>query len=305
MDKILILGTGSIGSEIAYSFSNDYEIICIDHGKHFDSINAKLPKVKLVKGDIHDQCLIRKEAENSDIIFYCVDTGGVVDCIDSPSKYEDINTISFRKLLNSLNNKNVHFFLFSSIFVYPDVSNITEDTPLNPSTLYGKFRMNQEQILHESDFNYTILRLSNIFGYGHFFNVGNKDAIEKFIDCVFEGQKIILHGDGNQRVDYIYKSDLMDLLKTLVKIRAERRVFNVSTGHVKPISKIAEIVVEIGREGFGKSVEIIKSNTSVRLPNLPKVSPNRVMRETFWKPSFNLHSRIREMMNVCKLKNKG
>lgn len=305
MDKILILGTGTIGSEIAYSFSNDYEIICIDHGKHFDSINTRLPKVKLVKGDIRDQDLIRKLAENSEIIFYCINTGGVVDCINSPSKYEDINTISFRELLNSLNNKSAHFFLFSSIFVYPDVSNITEDTPLNPSTLYGKFRMSQEQILHKSDFNYTILRLSNIFGYGHFFNVGNKGAIEKFIDCVFAGQKIILHGDGNQRVDYIYKSDLMDLLKTLVKTPARRRVFNVSTGHVKPISTVAKIVVDIGHEEFGKSVEIIKSNRSVRLPDLPKVAPNRVVREMSWKPSINLHSRIKEMMNVCKLKNKG
>ena len=56
--NILIVGLGSIGSEIAYTFYSSSHITCIDHGKHFESIKKILPKINYVKGDIHDPSLI-------------------------------------------------------------------------------------------------------------------------------------------------------------------------------------------------------------------------------------------------------
>lgn len=304
MEKILILGAGSLGSEIAYSFSNKYKITCIDHGKNFHIIKKQLPSIKFVKSDINDFKLIRSESADCKMIFYCIDTGGVIACMKYPERYYDVNITNFKELLNSLKMKKTHFFLFSSLFVYPDIVNVTEKTEPNPLTLYGKLRMQQEQILKNQKFGFTILRLSNIFGYGHFVGVGNMGAIEKFIDSVFTGNKLILDGDGQQMVDYVYKEDLMILLEKLTSDLPLKRIYNVSTGLVKPISEIANVIKNVAFEKFGKKVEVIVSDKNFKLPNLPKALPDKAMRDLSWKPLTNFYSQLSLMMDIYNLQHK-
>ena len=299
--NILIVGLGSIGSEIAYTFYPSAHITCIDHGKHFESIKKILPKINYVKGDIHDPSLIENLSDPPDIVFYCIDTGSVVSCMNDPDKYEKINVSLFHIFLDNLYKKfNPHFFLLSSTFVYPDVDKISEKTKPSPETLYGKLRLKQEKILQEYASNYTILRLSNIFGYGNFYNIGNPGAIEKFIDCVFSLKNITVHGNGKQLVDYLHKSDLMNLLKILVQI-TPKTIYNVSSGNSKSIIDIAKIISKIGLEKFNQKIETsVMSNT--KLPNSPKTIPNKIMKDYNWSPTLDLELIILKMMKIYRQK---
>jgi nucleoside-diphosphate-sugar epimerase len=295
--NILIVGLGSIGSEIAYTFYSSSHITCIDHGKHFESIKKILPKINYVKGDIHDPSLIENLSDPPDIVFYCIDTGSVVSCMNDPNKYEKINVSLFHIFLDNLYKKfNPHFFLLSSTFVYPDVDKISEKTKPSPETLYGKLRLKQEKILQEYASNYTILRLSNIFGYGYFYNIGNPGAIEKFIDCVFSLKNISVHGNGKQLVDYLHKPDLMNLLKILVQT-TPKTIYNVSSGNSKSIIDIAKIISNIGLEKFNQKIETsVMSNT--KLPNSPKIISNKIMNDYNWSPDLDLESIILKMMKI-------
>ena len=295
--NILIVGLGSIGSEIAYTFYSSSHITCIDHGKHFESIKKILPKINYVKGDIHDPSLIENLSDPPDIVFYCIDTGSVVSCMNDPDKYEKINISLFHIFLDNLYKKfNPHFFLLSSTFVYPDVDKISEKTKPSPETLYGKLRLKQEKILQEYASRYTILRLSNIFGYGYFYNIGNSGAIEKFIDCVFSLKNISVHGNGKQLVDYLHKPDLMNLLKILVQT-TPKTIYNVSSGNSKSIIDIAKIISKIGLEKFNQKIETsVMSNT--KLPNSPKIIPNKIIKDYNWSPTLDLESIILKMMKI-------
>ena len=295
--NILIVGLGSIGSEIAYTFYPSAHITCIDHGKHFESIKKILPKINYVKGDIHDPSLIENLSDPPDIVFYCIDTGSVVSCMNDPDKYEKINISLFHIFLDNLYKKfNPHFFLLSSTFVYPDVDKISEKTKPSPETLYGKLRLKQEKILQEYASNYTILRLSNIFGYGNFYNIGNPGAIEKFIDCVFSLKNISVYGNGKQLVDYLHKPDLMNLLKILVQT-TPKTIYNVSSGNSKSIIDIAKIISKVGLEKFNQKIETsIMSNT--KLPNSPKIIPNKIIKDYNWSPTLDLESIILKMMKI-------
>jgi len=295
--NILIVGLGSIGSEIAYTFYPSAHITCIDHGKHFESIKKILPKINYVKGDIHDPSLIENLSDPPDIVFYCIDTGSVVSCMNNPNKYEKINVSLFHIFLDNLYKKfNPHFFLLSSTFVYPDVDKISEKTKPSPETLYGKLRLKQEKILQEYASNYTILRLSNIFGYGNFYNIGNPGAIEKFIDCVFSLKNISVYGNGKQLVDYLHKPDLMNLLKILVQT-TPKTIYNVSSGNSKSIIDIAKIISKVGLEKFNQKIETsIMSNT--KLPNSPKIIPNKIIKDYNWSPTLDLESIILKMMKI-------
>jgi nucleoside-diphosphate-sugar epimerase len=295
--NILIVGLGSIGSEIAYTFYSSSHITCIDHGKHFESIKKILPKINYVKGDIHDPSLIENLSDSPDIVFYCIDTGSVVSCMNDPNKYEKINVSLFHIFLDNLYKKfNPHFFLLSSTFVYPDVDKISEKTKPSPETLYGKLRLKQEKILQEYASNYTILRLSNIFGYGYFYNIGNPGAIEKFIDCVFSLKNISVHGNGKQLVDYLHKPDLMNLLKILVQT-TPKTIYNVSSGNSKSIIDVAKTISKIGLKKFDQKIETsVMSNT--KLPNSPKTIPNKIMNDYNWSPDLDLESIILKMMKI-------
>ena len=299
--NILIVGLGSIGSEIASTFYSSSHITCIDHGKHFESIKKILPKINFIKGDIHDPSLIENLSDPPDIVFYCIDTGSVVSCMNDPDKYEKINVSLFHIFLDNLYKKfNPHFFLLSSTFVYPDVDKISEKTKPSPETLYGKLRLKQEKILQEYASRYTILRLSNIFGYGNFYNIGNPGAIEKFIDCVFSLKNITVHGNGKQLVDYLHKSDLMNLLKILVQI-TPKTIYNVSSGNSKSIIDIAKIISKIGLEKFNQKIETsVMSNT--KLPNSPKTIPNKIMKDYNWSPTLDLELIILKMMKIYRQK---
>ncbi len=295
--NILIAGLGSIGSEIAHTFYSSSNITCIDHGKHFDSLKKILPRINYVKGDIHNPSLIEKLSDVPDIVFYCIDTGSIVSCIEDPTKYEKINTLLFNTFLDNLYKKfNPHFFLFSSCFVYPDIDEISEKTKPSPETLYGKLRLKQEKILQDYTSNYTILRLSNIFGYGHFYGIGNQGAIEKFIDCVFSNKNISVHGNGKQLVDYLHKLELMNILKILVQTNP-KTIYNISSGNSTSIIDIAKIISKIGLEKFNQKIETsVMSNT--QLPNLPKTFPSKIMKDYNWSPTLDLETIILEMMKT-------
>ena len=198
MKKILIAGLGSIGTEIASTFYSKFEITCIDHGRYFDVIKRKFPELNLIKSDIHEKGLIKKLAKDSDIIYYLEGTGSVVSCINDPTKFHEINTTKFSNLVKELNGFDIHFFHLSSVFVYPDLQNCTEETVPKPETLYGKLRLKQEQILERNNIKSTILRVSNVFGYGSLIKVGNYGTIEKFIENIFSDKQITLHANGNQ-----------------------------------------------------------------------------------------------------------
>ena len=180
--------------EIASAFYSKFEITCIDHGRYFGAIKQKFPELNLIKSDIHEKGLIKKLAKDSDIIYYLESTGSVAGCINDPTKFYEINTTQFSNLVKELNGFDIHFFHLSSVFVYPDNS-CTERTIPKPETLYGKLRLKQEQILEMNNIKSTILRVSNVFGYGSLIKVGNRGTIEKFIESIFSDRPLTVHGN--------------------------------------------------------------------------------------------------------------
>ena len=300
MKKILIAGLGSIGAEIASTFYSKFEITCIDHGRYFDVIKRKFPELNLIKSDIHEKGLIKKLAKDSDIIYYLEGTGSVVGCINDPTKFYEINTTKFSNLVKELNGFDIHFFHLSSVFVYPDLQNCTEETVPKPETLYGKLRLKQEQILERNNIKSTILRVSNVFGYGSLIKVGNYGTIEKFIENIFSDKPIIVHGNGNHLIDYLCKDDLIYYLENLVN-ESPGEIYNISTGKSQKIINLAEIISNIGKNIYQKNIKIEFLNKNEIYPNSPLASPSKIIKKTHHKPSLNFNEKIQKMMSAYLL----
>ena len=66
--KILILGTGYLGSEIAFSLSKTHNITCIDHGNNSSKLNFKNRKIEFFQDDLKNENLIKKLSRTVDLI---------------------------------------------------------------------------------------------------------------------------------------------------------------------------------------------------------------------------------------------
>ena len=260
--SILILGTGYIGSSIIDAFYDSHNIIAIDHGKNFQKLKNKFPEVNFVIGDCTNKIILDEYAKQSNFVFYTLNTGGVMDCILNPEKFKKINISDFKIILDILNKYNLNFILFSS------------------------------------SLNYVILRLSNIYGFGPFLNLGNLGVIEKFINLTFSKKQITLHGNGLQKLDCMYIDDLIELLKLLLNKPFSSNVFNVSSEKNYSVLEISKIIEQHAMKNFQINLKLTSSENSYTLPNSPLMFSNKIKNFVPWIPKqINIKKKIEQMMD--------
>ena len=297
--KILILGTGYIGSEIASSLSKNHIVTCIDHGNNFSDFSGKLENIKLVKGEIQNKNLIKEFSKDVDLICYCINTGGVVDCMENSELYKKINIDDFQELLESIENKNCHFLLLSTSFVYSNSEKNYEDSVTKPLTLYGKFRLEQESLLTKSNFPYTILRIANIYGHQNFCVSKFNNAIDKFISNIFSNQEISLYGDGTQLVDFVHIDNFLKILNQIIDDKSENEIYNISNEFRMSISDIVNDMKNIAETKYNISVQLNKRDDDP-LPNIPNTSTSKIQKKFLWKNSQNMNSKLECMFENIK-----
>ena len=298
--KILILGTGYIGSEIACSLSKNHNIICIDHGKNFSSLNSIQNNIKLIKDEYQNTSLIQNITRDIDLICYCINTGGVVDCIQNSEMYKKINIDDFKQLLESIDNKKCHFLLLSTAFVYADSKINSEDSIPNPDTLYGKFRLEQERILVESKLPHTILRMSNIYGHHNLFQKQLNNVIDKFILNIFQNQEITIFGDGTHLVDFVHISNFLKVFEKIVNERPKNEIYNVSNENRISINDIAKKMVSIAKNKYNISILLKKQLSGNKLPNIPSTSTLKIQEKFSWKNEYDIDSVFETMYEELK-----
>jgi len=272
-----------LGTEIACSLSLNHHVTCIGHTNDSYKFNSKFSNINFIHGDINDKELLEKYVQNSDQIFYCIGTGGVIDCIENPQIYKKINMDNFSTLIESIKSNNSTFFLFSTAFVYSDLTKNSENSETKPKTLYGKYRLEQESILKKSNIPYIILRLSNIFGHQYFWPKESQNVIDKFISNVFSTREISLHGDGTQLVDLVQINQVLDLINKINEKCIKNEIFNVSNESRTSIIDIAKIIQNHANQKYNISIKLNKKNDFKNLPNIPAISSSKIMKNFQWK----------------------
>jgi UDP-glucose 4-epimerase len=126
-------------------------------------------------------------------------------CIGSHAATE----AQFLKQIETLNyiSKNLRFtrvIFISSIAVYSgDSSMINEGTPCNPGTLYGKYKLIQENIVAKH-FGYNIIvRPTYLYGIG----MSPNSIIPVWIKKALLERKIVVYGEGTRCQDYLHVDD--------------------------------------------------------------------------------------------------
>jgi UDP-glucose 4-epimerase len=123
-----------------------------------------------------------------------------------------------------------HVVYFSSVDVYGyrPITPITEDTPLNPDTLYGLAKHNSEWMLNHSSassLGLTVVRVPGL--YGNY--PSDRSVVGNFARRILQGLPIQLAGEGHQLRDYLQLDDLCLIVERLL-IDRYSGTLNLATG---------------------------------------------------------------------------
>lgn len=168
--RILVTGgAGYIGSILVPTLLNiGHEVVVVDNFMYnqtslLDCCNDK--KLTIIRGDARDKGLISRVIENVDAIFPLACYTGAPLCSKDPAGAETTNLNAIKMLLELRKNDQVIIFptTNSGYGVGQKDKYCTEETPLNPISLYGRLKVDAEKAILDSG-NSITLRLATVFG---------------------------------------------------------------------------------------------------------------------------------------------
>lgn len=170
----------------------------------------------------------------------------VPDSWKDPRPFYSSNVLGAVGVLEYCRKNEASLTLLSSyVYGHPERLPIGEDHPLRPFNPYSHSKILAEQVarFYQSAFGVpvTIVRAFNLYGPGqpgHF-------LIPTLIGQALlpEGDAVIVE-DADPRRDYIYISDLIDLLRRL-KDGCKSGVYNAGSGVSMSVYEIANLIIEL------------------------------------------------------------
>jgi len=168
--RVLITGAaGYLGSVLCeHILKSGYSVIALDnllYNQHTLFHFCANPAFNFIRGDARDESLMKELIPQADILIPLAAIVGAPACDRDPWSARTVNYEAVR-LMNTIRSK-------EQLVIYPTTNSgygtksgdvfCTEDTPLEPITLYGKVKVQAELELLDSQ-NAITLRLATVFG---------------------------------------------------------------------------------------------------------------------------------------------
>ncbi|HLC31290.1 MAG TPA: NAD(P)-dependent oxidoreductase [Candidatus Nanoarchaeia archaeon] len=171
MQHILITGgAGYLGSVIiGHLLEKGYKVTCIDdlrYGQKSIATYASNPQFDFIYADVRDKKTMEKAMQTADIIIPLAAIVGMPACDLHPIDAQTIN-IDAIKLIEEFRKPHQKIIYPTTNSGYGTKSGAqfcTEETPLEPISLYGTSKVEAERLLLASPHKAITLRLATVFG---------------------------------------------------------------------------------------------------------------------------------------------
>ena len=167
--KILITGgAGYIGSELVNYFINDHEVVVLDNLMYDPTSLLRYtshPNFTFIKGDVRNAKLLEVLMLDSDIIIPLAALVGFPLCDEDPRAAVEINYEVNQWIAdNKRPDQRVVYPCTNSGYGTSDDSTVrTEESPLNPVSLYGRTKVDAEEAFRNAE-NCVTFRLATVYG---------------------------------------------------------------------------------------------------------------------------------------------
>ena len=258
--KVLVVGgAGLIGSHVVDQLiaTEVGEIVVYDNffrGVR-DNLRAALadPRVSIYPhgGDVLHSDILEKAMEGVDGVFHLAALW-LLQCHEYPRAAFDVNVRGTFNVIEAAIRQKVRRIIFSSsASVYGDALEIpmTEAHPYNNYTFYGATKIAGEHMLKALGQRYGLswagLRYMNVYGPRQDYRGAYVAVMMKILDCIDEGRRPIVYGDGSQQYDFVYVDDVARANVLAMQAEASGQNYNVGRGIGTSIRELAELLLRL------------------------------------------------------------
>ena len=241
--KVLITGgTGFVGSHLCDKLIDDgHEIIVLTRNTNkMQNIAQNQNKIKLELVDTTNFSSLEKSIENNepDIIFHLAGETSHKKSFENPLYDVDTNSKSTLCILEKIRSLDLKCkFILGSTFIVigkPEKLPINEETPCNPTTIYGVNRLSSEHYckIYSNVYGLDTLafRITNSFGPREQYATPTKNAVNFLIYKAFKGEEVTIYNQGKFFRDLIYISDVISGLTTIMSKGKSGNLYWIASG---------------------------------------------------------------------------
>mgnify|MGYP003121860669 CR=1 FL=1 len=300
MRIIVTGGLGFIGSHIVNRYLSDGHRVFIIDSEEETSNKSRInwsDNVTLIPKRIEDVDFMTWHPGIIDLVINSAAETHVDYSFDRPMDFINANIIGLHKLVQFCIMSKTPIVHLSTDEVIGTGEDLYEDSMLKPTNPYAFTKCAGENLLHAygycSDLNWKVVRLNNIYGKMQF----PDKLIPKFIYHIEDGDKLPLHGNGEQTRNFLNVSDFVDALEIVIEKGEDKNIYNVSTDEEYPIIEVTRMICETMNINFNDVVEYVED----RPFNDPCYhSKSDKLRKLGWKPKYTLKGYLSELVDWYK-----
>lgn len=294
--KVLVTGAaGFIGSHLVDRLlSEGHKVVGLDVFSNGIEQHANKGKYKKSftpqKVDISKKREIKDEYfRDVDWVFHLAGRSTIVPSVKDPVSYHNINVSGTLFVLEAARRARVKKFIYaasSSCYGIPDIYPTPEGALIKPQYPYALTKyMGELYTLHYGNL-YKLpvvsLRLFNVYGpkvrtygdYGPVFSI--------FLAQKLHHSPYTIVGDGTQRRDFTFVSDVVDAFITAAKSSVANEVFNVGSGGTYTVNRLVKLL-------GGKAVYIPKRPGE---PDCTFADIRKIKKYMGWKPKVSFEEGV-------------
>ncbi len=304
MKFLLIGGLGFIGSHLAESLIKNRHNVKILTKTFSKKSNIKIlnKKIKIEKIDVTN---FRKlglciEQFKPDVIIHLAGNTSHSKSFEEPLKDVDSNAKSTLFMLEKIRELDLKCkFLLGSTFIVigkPKKLPVNENTPCNPTTIYGTNRLASEyfcKIYHDVyGLDTNIFRITNSYGPREQV-IPKKNAVNFLIYKAFKKEKISIYNKGMFFRDFIYVDDVISGINIILKNGKSGEMYWISSGKKTWFYQFGNILEEI----TGCEVKYSETPTYTKKVDVGNfVVNNSKLKSLGWKQKVNLEKGIKKTL---------
>ena len=226
-------------------------------------------------------------------VFHFAGIGDIVPSIEQPIDYLSTNTMGTVRVLEAARRAQVGKLVYaasSSCYGLADVPT-REDAPISPEYPYALSKyLGEEAVLHWGKvykLPVVSIRIFNAYGprsrtsgaYGAVFGV--------FLAQKLAGKPFTVVGDGTQRRDFLFVTDLARAFYLAAKSELVNEIFNAGLGDPQPVNRLVELL------GGGEIVRLPKRPGE---PDCTWADISKIRESLGWEPRVSLDEGVAELL---------